>query len=90
MKLKNFTLPSNTCSLLSIHCPPNTGDIRETTIKMVCDHSLSDVEVEFDQIKEVSHCVYEAFAFSGLPCDKVRTFGLSWIRLNVDLVLNSL
>ncbi|KAL5265715.1 hypothetical protein ACHWQZ_G006428 [Mnemiopsis leidyi] len=46
------------------------GDIRETTIKMVCDHSLSDVEVEFDQIKEVSHCVYEAFAFSGLPCDK--------------------
>ena len=39
---------------------------------MVCDHSLSDVEVEYHQISEPSHCVYEAFAFSGLPCDKVR------------------
>lgn len=46
------------------------GDIRETTINLVCDHSLSDVEVEMDQINEVSHCVYESFAFSGLPCDK--------------------
>ena len=53
----------------------SSGDIRETVINVMCDHSLSDMEIEVGYLVEESHCVYQATAYSGIPCEKV---GFIW------------
>ena len=51
-----------------------SGDIRETVVNVMCDHALSDMEMEVANLIEESHCVYQATAYSGIPCEKVGSY----------------